>query len=557
MAMPQRDGEPGVSESQTFQKDGLRLSLSEDGRTLLATYTPIEGNAKLDKATIDLAILERGFGKLFLLDAALKKLVSQAASAKESFTLEIGEVKDAEAKVDISPDKMAAYITVTPAFGGKAVNREQIMQSLAEKQVSYGVFLEEVERTLATGEAQKRMIAQGRKAENGEDGRLQALVDMAKERRPRFDRRDVADYRDLGGIASVRQGERIMQKIAPTAGQPGMDVQGKALPAKPGKACQFGAQLKGAQIDPQDPDYLIAAIAGQPVLVSNGMTVEPTLSLKTVDLASGNVSFEGSVSISGDVQPGMSVYASGDIQIGGTVEAASIEAGGNVTVKGGIIGHGEAHEKSKEDNKAAALVRCGGSCTALFIESATVEAGDSIVVEKLVRQSDLAAPNQIVVGHPGSGQGSIIGGFVRATVLVQAEVIGSPAGVKTRVAVGTNPFLSEKMNRVNKEIAQKTKELDDVGKILAFLSANPARSTPQIRAKAENTREQVMQDLDWARKEKDSLTQEMSLAEDAKIVIGKTVFGGVQIEIGGQVKPVDIERSAGVYLLKEGQIEFI
>ncbi|NWG87096.1 MAG: DUF342 domain-containing protein [Hydrogenophilaceae bacterium] len=546
-----------MGESQAVTEDSLRLALSEDGRKLMASCIPAKDGTRIDKTAIEDAVTVQGFGRLFLFDAAVQKLVSQSATATEPFTLEIGEVRDAETKIELAPDRMAAYLSITPAFGGQAANRDRVMQALAEKRITQGILHEEIGRAISAGEVQKLLIAQGRKAVNGEDGRLQSLVDMRKERRPHFDRHDVADYRDLGGIANVREGERIMQRIAPTAGEPGVDVLGQSLPAKPGKDCQFAAQLSGVQIDPEDPNFLVAAISGQPVLVANGMIVEPTLALKTVDLATGNINFEGSISISGDVQPGMSVYASGDIHVGGTVEAASLEAGGDVVVKGGIIGHGEAHEHAKDEHKVAALVRCGGSCSALFVENVKVEAGDSILLGKLARQSELAASNQIVVGQPGSGHGSIIGGFTRATVLVQAGVIGSPAGVKTRVAVGTNPYLNEKLNGLNKEIAQKAKELEDVNKILTFLAENPTRSTPQVRTKAENTRAQLTQDIAQLSREKEDLTQEMNLAEDAKVVIEKTVFSNVQIEIGGKVKKVDIERAGGAYLFKEGEIEFI
>ncbi len=548
---------PKEIELNTAQTSGLTLALSEDGRKLRASWVPVQPGQGIERAVLDAAIRDQGFGRAFLFETALQQLVSRSATAGEPFTLEIGELRDAELKIEVAADRLSASLTATRPYGGKPLSREQVMQALAEKQIRFGILHEAIGRILADGEADRVVIARGRKPEHGVDGKLRPLIDLSKERRPRFDARGVADYRDLGGIVNVHAGERLMQRIPPTAGEPGMDVLGQTLPAKPGKDCQFAAQLTGAQLDPQDPNILVAAITGQPVLVANGMMVEPTLSLKTVDLTTGNIRFEGSISISGDVQPSLSVYATGDIHVGGTVEAASLEAGGDVVVKGGIIGHGEAHEHVREEHKATAVVRCGGSCSALFVENARIEARDSILIGRLARQSELTASNQIVVGQPGSGQGSIIGGYTRATLLVQAGVIGSPAGVKTRVAVGSNPYLSEKLNTLNKTIAQKAKELDDIAKILSYLAQNPTRSTPQVRAKAENSRARLNQELAQCQREKEDLEQEMSLAQDAKVVIEKTVFGNVQIEIAGKIKPVDLERAGGTYLLKEGEIEFI
>lgn len=540
-----------MNQSQVLGELGLIFAMSEDGRKLLATYTPVEGVVPIDLATIKAVISSQGFGKLFQFDPALQKLAGQCGKVQEAFTVEVAEVRDAQLQIDLAPDKMTAYLNTTRAYGGKAINRDQIANALNEKKITHGILHDEIARAINEHEVSKWVIAEGRKPINGEDGKLQALVDLGKERRPRFDANGVANYRELGGVITVHEGERLMQKIPPTAGEPGLNVLGQAIPAKAGKAMQFGSQLKGAKLDPEDPNFLVAAISGQPIATGSGMSVEPSITIGTVDLASGNVDFDGNIVVNGDVQPNMCIYASGDIQVGGTVEAATLEAGGNIVVKGGIIGHSDMLQTT------AVHVRCGGTCSALFIENARIEAGDSIQVEKLVRQSDLSAANQIVVGRPGSGQGSIIGGSTRATLLVQAGIVGTPVGVKTHIMVGSNPKLQERVNNLNKEMAQKAKELDDIVKILTFLAENPTRAKPGMQQKAENTRAQLLQELDSLRMEKDDLGQALKLADGARFVVEKTLYTNVKIEIGDKIKQEDIEREAGIYVLKEGEIERI
>jgi len=536
---------------------GLTLALSEDGRKLLANISPVAEKPPFDLATLRQEIDTQGFGQLFLVDAALNQLVKLYASASEPFTLEIGEVRDALVTVALAPDKMAAYLDVTPPCGGTTVTAEQIRRALAEKQVTCGLLDEAIEQVVAAGEAHRQQVAQGRVVVNGVDGKLHCLIEMAKERHPHLDDRGIADYRDLGGIVTVHQGERLMQKIAPTPGEAGENILGQAIPAKPGKEAMFAPQLKGAMIDPQDPAFLIAEITGQPLLVNNGMTVEPTIALTTVDLTSGNIDFEGTVNISGDVHAGMSIRATGDIHVGGTVEAAILDAGGDVVVKGGVIGHGEMHEHPDDSRKSMiARVRCGASFAARFVENASIEVGDSIMVDELVMQSELAAVNQIVVGKPGSGHGRIIGGVVEATLLVQAAVIGSPAGVKTRVIVGSNPYLHEKMRLAGKHLEAKSKELDEVVKLIKFIEDHPERIKPEIKQKAENTFLALLQAIEMAQQDKVELDKQLELAVDAKVIIEKTLFGNVQVEIGGKVHWVDLQRSNGTFSLKEGEIDF-
>ena len=543
-------------DEDVFQGNGLVFRLNEDSRKLAAIYTPVEEKAPIDRAWLARKIEAEGYGRLFFFEPALAQLLSQYAKASEVFTLEIGEVRDAAATVEVSADKMSAYLSVTPPCGGNALTRDDIARALAQKKVVSGILDENIRAVLAAGAAQKQLIAQGREVVNGEDGRLQCLVAMAKDHHPHFDERNVANYRDLGGVATVRQGERLMRRIPATLGQAGENVTGQAIPAKPGKDMMFASRLKGVTVDPENPDVLLAETPGQPVLVNNGITVEPVVVMRAIDLSSGNLAFEGSIQVVGDVREGMVVKATGDIHVGGTVEAAMLIAGGDVIIKGGIIGHAPVREHA--DAKAAniARIRCNGSCSAHFIENAGVEAGDSILVDQFVMQSELAALNQVVVGKPGTGSGRIIGGLIEATLLVQAGIIGSDAGVNTRVMVGTNPFLHEKLKQADAELQATLKELEEVMKLVDFIESHPGRVKPEISEKAGNTRAALEQKRDQLLANNQELAAQIELAESAKVVAEKAVFNNVQIEINGKFHRVERQRSGGTFTLKEGEIDF-
>ncbi len=546
-----------MDDAQDTQAQPISLSITEDSRKLLASFTPAENLAPIDLESLKQIIAEAGYAQLFLSEPALAQLVKQCATASEPFSLEIGEVRDAGASVEISSDKMSAWLTVTPPCGGTAVTQEQIGLALTAKGVTAGIQDRVIDQVLAEGTAERMLIAQGREVVHGEDGRLECLIPMVKDRHPHLNEHDIADYRDLGGIVTVHQGERLMQKHPPTPGEAGENVLGQVILAKPGKEAMYSPQLKGAMVDPEDPAFLIAEIPGQPVEVSHGMTVEPTVTLQTIDLSTGNLDFDGTVNVTGDVHAGMSIRATGDIHVGGTVEAATLDAGGDVIVKGGIIGHGEVHDHLDENQKTnIARIRCKGSCSAHFIENASIETGDSILVDDLVMQSELAAINQIMVGKPGSGKGCIIGGLTEASLLVQTAVIGSAAGVKTRVMVGSNPYLNDKLKRTTHLLETKTKEMEEVVKLLTYVRSHPERMPAGILAKAENTQMALMLDMETLQEEKEQFELELVLAVDAKVVAEKAVFGGVQVEIGGQIHHVEIQRGGGSFTLGEDEITF-
>jgi uncharacterized protein (DUF342 family) len=170
------------------------------------------------------------------------------------------------------------------------------------------------------------------------------------------------------------------------------------LPAKPGKNITFATKLDGATIDPNDPDVLIAAISGCPVILKNGVSVDPVYSVKNVDLHSGNISYMGAVHITGDVHADMTVKASGDIYVDGTVENATLEAGGDIVVKGGIIGSSELHTKQNE--KFHAAIKCNGTCTARFVQNTHISAGKGIFIHDVAMLSELTAGHQIIAEPP-------------------------------------------------------------------------------------------------------------------------------------------------------------
>lgn len=59
--------------------------------------------------------------------------------------------------------------------------------------------------------------------------------------------------------------------------------------------------------------------------------VEPILRVAEVNMATGNIHYDGTVQVDGEVQHGMLVQASGDIIVSGTVDGGVLEAGAMCT----------------------------------------------------------------------------------------------------------------------------------------------------------------------------------------------------------------------------------
>ncbi len=462
---------------------------------------------------------------------------------------------DAELRVSLSADKLRAFLTWTPASDRRPADREQVLAALQQAGVVQGVTLAGLDAALAAGHCEDLLVAEGVAPVAGEDAVFESLVPDAKDRRLRLDDSRTVDYRELGLFVSVQPGTPLMRRTPATPGTPGVDVLGQALSPKPGQDQPFAPQLPGTVIDPKNPLQLQAAIAGLPVVVPCGMTVEPVLTVPEVDLHTGNIDFAGSINVVGDVRGGMKLTAQGDITVGGVVEAAELVAGGNIAIKGGVIGHSEWSVGTAEAHATAKVIADGEVCTR-FAEHAVIEAGGSIHAMDASRQSLLRSNQKVVVGKGDGRSGHIIGGRVIALLQVQAGAIGSATNVPTLVEVGRNPVLAKKLEALEERMLQLAKEQTSLTQLLDYARTHPGRLNDTVLGKAKLTAVQVAQFISAGEHDRQVYLDQLSLAADATVVVGQRLYGGVTVKIGDLAHSFAEERAAGTLRRVEDTIAF-
>lgn len=538
-----------------LRESGLTLTLADDGRRLLASFHPIQVLGEADLGLLRGELAEQ-FPDLFIFEQLLPQAINKIR-AGEAFEITIGEVRDGEVQVHLDASKMVAYLHISPPFGGAPVTREQVGSAIERAGVIFGLDHEAVEQSIQAGRADNVLIAKGRPPVHGEDGRLESLIPSMKERRPRLDEHGLADYRNLGEVLVVHTGETLVRRVPATPGVAGETLLGHEIPAIPGKEVMFAPGLTGVVPDTSDPDVLVAAITGQPVQVKNGVIVEPTYAASRVDLSTGNIVFDGTVKVQGDVQAGMTIRATGDIHIAGTVEAATqgeatLEAGGDIVIQGGVIGRVD----SGDGESYVSRIHCKGSFTARFVQNVQIFAEDSIYVDDTAMQSELSAANQVVVGKEGSGKGRIIGGLIQATLLVKAQAIGSPALTRTVVEVGFHPKMNDRLRHLASEREEWDKKLEDVQRVLAFSKLNPGRLSEETLQKAEKTLVAAQARIAELQDEHEVLNGQLLLADKGRVIVEKVLYEGVEVMSGGRRYKAVAERGAGVFCLREGELVF-
>jgi len=237
-----------------------------------------------------------------------------------------------------------------------------------------------------------------------------------------------------------------MKKTPPTPAINGSSVTGAELPAKLGKSLNFG-KCKGAEPSLSDPDLLVSTLKGLAIFHDKGVTIESLYTVKNVDLHTGHIDYDGSIVVKGDVMSGMKIKVSGDVQVFGMVENASIEAGGNVDIKLGSIGH--ALDLNAE-NKAQ--IKCKGNLSAGYLENVLVDAQGDVLIKSRVSNCVVKAGSQLIVGNHKEVKSGIVGGSVVAGSIIRAEVLGSSGGTLTRAAIECSDDVGEEMNAIKKNI---------------------------------------------------------------------------------------------------------
>ena len=514
-----------AQESSEARGKGLSFYFDPEAKALLVTVEPDDQAAPVDEAWLKGHLAEVGYGALRYLPTAAMVVLAKYNSAQPLAAFRLAEAVDASLDITVANDFSSASLFITPAEGGAPVTKEQVVAALAEKGIVEGILVDAINGAIASSEARGVVIARGRLPVNGQDGRLESLLPAVRSRVPKVDASGFTDYRDLGEIFVVHPGEPLMRRHPPTDGVAGATLQGVPIPPKPGKPVLFAARLEGVSFAPDDPDLLQAAIVGQPVEVPGGMMVEPVYTVESVNTASGNVEFDGSVVVRGDVSAGMTIRAKGDIEVGGVVEVATLDAGGSILVKGGVMG-----SLGRKESGEHHVVRCGGSFHANYAQQARIEAADSIFIDDVAMQCELSAINHIRVGD--KRRGHIIGGRAQATLSITAKVIGSPNRVITHCEIGVNPAMHKHLLELAKIRDGKETQLLEVSKLLDFASHHPGRVPPPMLEKARHTAAALGADIAALREEQDGINHKIELSQQARVVAQQALYEGVEVHVG-------------------------
>lgn len=443
-------------------------------------------------------------------------------------------------RVDVSADCMSAEVMLDPGDAATRVEVEAVLAALADAGVCHGVREDVLTAACAAGGSQRVTAALGDPAQEGEDARFELLIEGHRERAPKVDANGMIDFREQGEVPLVEVGQPLMRRIPATAGLAGRDVCGQVVPARPGNDEPFSEPFVGAAPDAADPNLLRAVTRGQPVRLGNAVIVEQVFQIKEVNMATGNVHFDGSVRIDGDVLPGMLVQASGDIEVQGTVEGGVLEARGDIRVQGGAI--------------AKAQLSADGSVMLRFAEASSVKAGLAIIIEDMALHSDLHAGAQITVGEKSRQRGRLAGGTACARKRIKVPQLGVSGAGPTRIRVGVDPELDARLAVLLTELDAYKQEAEKLEKLVALLSKNDPKG---MLPRAQPAWQQALKLWGQALQEKEAIEHQLAFVLDARVETTVGVVGELDLTIGRQHKALSRSFGTGHFSMQEdGSLSF-
>lgn len=436
---------------------------------------------------------------------------------------------DCKYDVSVSAGNKEAFIFITPPSGtGKGVTVDGIEAALKANNVVFGLR-EDVIKMIADDRkySQKLCVAVAQLPIDGVSGSITYKYNKKVEAAPTENERGFVDYKDLGFIRVVRTGDVIADITLPTEGEPGVDVRGGKIAQYPGKKAQFtlGPNTKITE----DEQHVVAAADGRLIFKNNAFTVETTVIINgDVDASVGNISFIGDVIIKGNVCEGFKVSSNTNITVSGEVNGATLEAGGNITIKQGCV---------------FAKITCHGNVSALFCERSSINCDGNISAQNYVICNIYCAGELTIK----ASNGSLIGGKYTILNSLEASNIGSKTYTPTDITLGDNAILADEKTQLEMKIAAAQKKIEDLTMIVNFLNEKKKelRKLPDDKEEmlATAVRQRVLLNVEIKTNQKriDEINVYLSTKQQLWVRCKGYIYPGTRITINDNVFKADTE----------------
>lgn len=458
--------------------------------------------------------------------------------------------------IKLSPDRMMAFLRVSNVQDADyELDKDYILEALKEREIVFGILEDEIQEYCIQKKYYKELkVAKGKEPINGEDGSLTFHFDTQPKYLPKELNDGSVDFKDISLIQNVKAGDVLCEIVLPTDGTPGKDIFGNEVPSKAGAMPTLTA---GKNISLSDDELTFsAAVDGRIEYINDVISIEEVFHVKgDVGPETGNISFNGSVIISGNVTDGFRVEAKKDIIINGRVEGADIKTDQNVLIRSGMNG------------MKKGTIHAGGDVTSRFIENATVICGGNFCSECTLNATIKAGNSIIMKGK----RAAMLGGTYVAGDSIIAKEIGSELNIPMEISIEPEWYAIEIEGKSNEDVAyvfldqeelkekitKIEKEADKFGSVLQEVVSGKkkveARQKTLYMKQLMGMREEKMREVYHLQEKLDQSTAYYNSHEFAVTCTGK-IYPGVRMRICGIMMRVEHIGTHQKYYVDKGEI---
>lgn len=434
-------------------------------------------------------------------------------SAEAEYSFRVNEDENLEIResysLTISPDKMQASARFyPPSVQGERMTAEEFLKDLELKGIKFGILTNEITSFFNDScYCTDITVAEGRPVRHGTDARIEYYFETNLSAKPTLNEDGSVDFFHLNTVCHCKKGDLLARRFPEDPGDPGYNIYGERLNPREVKRdpLRFGKNV----ILSEDKLTLTSDTNGHVTLNDGQVIVSNVLEVENVDISTGNIDYDGSVKVNGNVVTNFTVKAKGNIEVSGVVEGAFLEAGGDIIIARGVNGMVKGTLKAK------------GNVIAKFIENAKVSASGYVSTESILHSEVLSGSEIQVTGK----RGFITGGRVCAANLIQVKTLGSPMGTDTIVEVGADPELKVQVKQLQQQIAEDKRIIESIKPVLASMAQKLNQGVKFKPEQLQNIREMI----DADKKKRQEIEAGMRKLQDMQILLDKSSSARVEV----------------------------
>lgn len=476
---------------------------------------------------------------------AIKNALLYAPCHPEKF----GQSKE-RISVENSSDELRAYVTLcVPEYELTEGNKENIVKEvikvLRDKGIVFGINPEAI--LYGLGNNRQFLAAEGVAPTHGNDSIIK-MYEM-KEAKPEIKEDGNVDHYELNLINKVRVGDWLGERIDATPGDAGKSVTGRVIPPVPGKTLPLlydRTSVKEVHKEGVTTLYSLrdgaVSYQGDRVSVSNHLEIG-----ENVDFKTGNINFDGFLTVKGSIEDNFTVAAMDDIEILGDYGVGSVKEivsrQGSIYIKGGIAGKNKAIIKSKKDIYTK------------YVSDAAIYCEGRVHIGFYCLNSNIVA-KEVILDSP---KGQIIGGNIQAEIKVVASIIGSSSEKRTYVSVkGFNrQAMKDKLEKLVRDSEVVKSNLNRVKQEMANYSGTQ-RLDPKQSERYEQVKElfiKLRDQLKEMEEERRSLISYLRTRGEGEVSILKRAYPGTVLELKRNIKEVSKMVLTTTYYINDREIK--